>query len=139
MSKTKKRRKPTRRKGEIVLDLLPMNRNFSRGISQRRYALPFFYNPRGLLIHRVRAVTDHLRDDGKIRHTSVHFQCNNFTFVRAGTEFQRVPAGRLVCAACEAFAAHRGKPTADKLAGKHVHVGKIRVEQVCCTEHKDRN
>lgn len=102
-------------------------------VKRWRRALPFFYNPRGLLIHRVRAVTSHLREDGKVKHTSVHFYCGNFQFMRAGCElFAKPGANRLVCARCEAFAQMKGKPSADQLVGRHVHVGRIIAQRTCC-------
>ncbi len=100
-------------------------------------SLPFYSNPRGMLDHRIRAIRSHFRH-GKFSHTTVEYFCNNFASHSCGGEFLAEPS-RLLCSFCEFFAKREGKPSADELVGRHCHVGKLRVEQVCCTDHKERN
>ncbi len=104
-------------------------------------SLPFFRANAGLLFHRVAYVTDHLRHDGKVSHTSIHYICNNSSFIRGESEFVADPSksGRLVCTACEFHAAMKRKPTADQIVGHHVHVGRLRVEQACCDHTRNQN
>lgn len=42
------------------------------------------------------------------------------------------PGDRLLCARCEALATAHGEQTADQLAGRHVHIGKVRGVRTCC-------
>lgn len=99
-------------------------------------AQPFFINPNGLLIHRVETVTTYIY--GKRKHTAVTYLCNGSTCTEG--EFLAKPTpNRLVCAACERMAARKGKPSAGKLSGRHVHVGGIRVVQTCCRESIESN
>lgn len=104
---------------------------------QWKKALPFYLNPRGLLIHRVESVTTYFLH-GKRSHIAVTYLCNNST-TADGEFLAKPPAGRLVCHSCELFAKKKRKPSADQLVGRHVHVGRIRVEQACCCEQKERN
>jgi hypothetical protein len=135
----KTRRKKKRRDKTIKLGRLPYRPDPSYRWHQR--SLPFFLNPAGILIHRVHSVLDHLRHDGKLSHTSVHYLCNGSAGVKVGSEFLADPSktGRLLCAACEAAAMVNGKPSADKLVGHHVHIGRVRAFQVCCQHERDRN
>ena len=50
----------------------------------------------------------------------------NLTFLAAP------PADKLLCEACERSAVLAGLPSADELAGRHVHIGKIKAVQTCC-------
>jgi hypothetical protein len=102
-------------------------------------ALPFFKNARGLLIHRVRSVRSHIQY-GKHRHDSLSYLCGNGCSVSEGSEFlAEPPADRLLCMNCEAMAKKLGLPSADRIAGRHVHVGKVRVEQTCCQDQREAN
>lgn len=58
------------------------------------------------------------------------YLCNNQT-TADGEFLSEPPANRLVCQACELAAKRKGKPSSEELVGRHVHVGKIRVERVC--------
>lgn len=42
------------------------------------------------------------------------------------------PDDKLLCEACERNAVLAGLPSADELAGRHVHLGKIKAVQTCC-------
>lgn len=140
MVKAKKRKRRDRR---VKLDQRPERRHrgiFPTPVHDTRYLameLPFYSNPRGMLTHRVRSVAEHLRD-GKVSHRSVTYWCNNGCCVRAGGEFIAEP-DRLLCQFCEFNAARHRQPTAEQLTGHHCHVGKLRVEQVCCQDERDRN
>lgn len=106
---------------------------------QERYrtrGLPFFKSAAGMLFHRVNSVCDYLRD-GKITHSAVGYLCGNTGFIRSGHDFTADPSatGGMVCSFCEFKAAQKKMPSADQLVGHHVHVGRLRVEQVCCCEH----
>jgi hypothetical protein len=100
-------------------------------------SLPFFQNERGMLAHRVKSIAEHYRD-GVLSHRSVDYLCGNGTGVRAGGEFLAEPT-RLLCAFCEFRAQQAKLPSADRLVGRHVHIGRLRVEQTCCQDKKDRN
>ncbi len=106
-------------------------------------AEPFFVNPRGLLVHRTKAATTY--SYGGHSHVAVSFLCS------AGTSSQgeftsEPPPGKLLCERCERQAKKQGLPSADILAGRHVHVGNGRtkggppapVKQTCCNE-QDNN
>ena len=101
-------------------------------------SLPFFRASAGILLHRVASALDFIRG-GSVSHTAVHYLCGNTGFVRDGAEFVADPkkAGRLVCAVCEFRAKQKGLPSADRLAGHHVHVGRLIAVQTCCCKHED--
>ncbi len=42
------------------------------------------------------------------------------------------PDGRLLCERCEMMAVAAGELSASKLAGKHVHVGRMVPRRTCC-------
>lgn len=102
---------------------------------------PFYVNPRGVLVHRVRDVCT-IFIHGQKRHNAVHYVCGNQNCFPLGSEREllvaRPPKGRLVCVFCEARAAVMKLPTADKLVGRHVHKGKCVAVRTCC-EHLDNN
>jgi hypothetical protein len=94
--------------------------------------VPFFFNPRGVLVHRIRFATTYL-NDGKVRHHSAHYWCGN-TGLRG--EFLELPLeGQLLCILCEAKAVAFGQPSADQLCGRHIHVGRAKAVQTCCIGH----
>ena len=93
---------------------------------------PFIENSRGVLIHRPRnGATYNLH---KYPHIGISFWCGmsmssdgkNITFLGAP------PEGRILCARCEAFAVANGLPSADELAGRHVHKGGVVAVATCC-------
>ncbi len=99
-------------------------------------SLPFFRSSAGVLLHRVSSVLDFIKN-GKVTHSAVHYLCNNTSFVRRGAEFVADPKadGRLVCTACERVAQQKRLPSADKIVGHHVHLGRLIAVQVCCCDH----
>jgi hypothetical protein len=94
---------------------------------------PFVENSRGTLIHRPRtgSTYNNLKAGP---HIGVHFWCgmcvatskNNLTFLSAP------PEGRILCERCEAAAVASGLPSADALAGRHVHKGRTKAVATCC-------
>ena len=100
-----------------------------------RLARPFFLNPRGVLIHRVRSVTTYSWE-GKPSHHAVVYWCGNCATFAIGQEDAQLldapPAKRLLCVYCEARATATGRPTADTMVGKHVHKGVMRAHRTCC-------
>lgn len=93
---------------------------------------PFVENSRGVLIHRPRnGATYNLH---KKPHVGVSFWCGmstssdgkNLTFLTSP------PEDRILCARCEAAAVANGLPSADELAGRHVHKGGVVAVATCC-------
>lgn len=93
---------------------------------------PFVDNSRGVLIHRPRSgSTYNLHRTGP--HSAIHFFCGmvvtggkNFTFLDVP------PEGRILCERCEVVAVANGLPSADELAGRHVHKGGVVAVATCC-------
>lgn len=96
-------------------------------------SLPFFFNRRGLLIHRVKAVHAHFKN-GTYSHSSVEYWCSNRGQEKYGQFFDQPPTDRLVCAVCEAKAVAHGKSSSSELAGRHVCIGRVKVERLCCKQ-----
>ena len=96
--------------------------------------LPFVDNPRGVLIHRIREVYTFMTD-GQPRHSHAEYWCGNGTNFDGGNIFTSSPgADRILCSRCEAIAVEHGQPTADELAGHHVHIGGVRPYRTCCKD-----
>jgi len=97
---------------------------------------PFVENSRGSLIHRPRSGATY--NIHKHQHISVSFWCgmavathtNNLTFLPSP------PDGKILCEKCEANAVKNGLPSADDLAGKHVHKGRTVAVVTCCPAHE---
>lgn len=94
---------------------------------------PFVDNSRGVLIHRPRfGSTYNLHRTGP--HIGIMFWCGmgvsggakNLTFLAAP------PEGRILCERCESAAVSHGLPSADELAGRHVHKGRTVAVVTCC-------
>lgn len=99
-------------------------------------ALPFFVNKRGKMTHRVRHVDTH-NYRGEFSHHSVHYLCGNVSCFGGRKNADSYltadpPADRLLCQGCEVVAARKQLPTADELAGRHVHRGVLVPKQTCC-------
>lgn len=95
--------------------------------------LPFVENSRGTLIHRPRSgATYNIHRTGP--HIAIGFWCGmqvssggkNLTFLAAP------PEGRILCERCERIAVENGLPSADELAGRHVHKGRTVAVATCC-------
>lgn len=85
-------------------------------------SLPFAVNPRGVLVHRVRGFGVFFSKDGNYSHHTAHYHCNNFAH---GVKLVAVPdESAIVCQACESRCHYLGLPSADEIAGRHVHVGR---------------
>lgn len=113
-------------------------RTAGESVVQWKSALPFFFNRRGLLVHRVRSALTFTRD-GNPRHSSIRYLCSNSGCLDNGELLAEPPIDRLLCAVCEAHAIAHGMPSAEQLTGRHCHVGKLRAERVCCRDELESN
>lgn len=116
------------------------NHDDNERFTQTNYeqAAPFFENPRGVLIHRVRALYQLEATYSQRPWWIVEYWCENSgstDAVDSGLLFD--PGVKLVCARCEALATAKGEKTSSELAGRHVCVGQLRAVNVCCP--KDKN
>lgn len=107
-----------------------------------KQSLPFYVNPRGILVHRVRSVVTHT-NDGKKSHYSVTYWCGNVNCFPIGSDKELLveypPRDRLLCAWCEVKATTAGRQkSADKMVGRHVHKGKCVAVRTCC-QHLNTN
>ncbi len=102
--------------------------------AQWKFGLPFFLNPRGLLVHRVKSARTHRNQhSGRAKHESVGYWCGNQTCTHGGEGFTDDPStDYLLCAVCEAKAVADGLPSADALLGRHAHIGHLRPVRDCC-------
>lgn len=96
-----------------------------------RSGLPFFNNHRGVLIHRVKEAGSHFCD-GAYSHSHVRYWCNNGTGVENGELLADPPTDSVLCIHCERMATAAGEKSAEDLTGHHVHIGRARVERLCC-------
>lgn len=97
-------------------------------------ASPFIENSRAVLIHRPRYVTTHKIGEKWKAHIAIECWCgNSFSGTKKFTFLDAPPDNKLLCARCELLAVKNGQPTAESLVGKHVHLGRIVAQQVCCT------
>lgn len=94
--------------------------------------LPFVDNSRATLIHRPR--TGSTYNIHKHPHIGVVFWCGMSVTASDGhLAFLEVPPdGKILCEKCEENAVKNGLPTADELAGKHVHKGRTVAVATCC-------
>lgn len=119
----------------MKLDCVPVNRrrtpDFKLPCVLWKKTVPFLVNPRAHLVHRVRAAKTWLSDSGKPRHSSAKYWCGN---VGKGQFLEFPPPDMLVCAICEANAILHGQPSSSELAGRHVHIGRANMVQVCCVQ-----
>jgi len=94
---------------------------------------PFIENTKAILIHRPRYVTTHKISEKYKSHIAVENWCGNtFTGTKKFTFLDAPPDGKLLCARCEAMALKSNMPSAESLAGKHVHLGRLVPQQLCC-------
>ena len=111
----------------------PYPPGFDNGISWKS-AMPFVENQRGILIHRPVYVTVH-KNGHRPAHTAIHYYCGGSAFYRKGVTFLAAPpAESLLCPRCETAAVHNGLPSAESLAGCHVHLGKVVGVKLCCED-----
>jgi hypothetical protein len=96
-------------------------------------SLPFVENSRGVLIHRPRAVTQYKLGRWP-EHIGIGYWCGNSVSGNKNITFlSEPPTGKLLCAICEARATLAGRPSADNICGKHIHLGRVVAVQVCCS------
>lgn len=100
-------------------------------VGQMTSALPFVENSRGVLNHRPRSADIH-KCGYRPHHLAVHYFCGSQVTGTDNITFLAEPT-MLLCEACEARAVMAGLPSADEIVGRHVHVGKTKVFQTCCT------
>ena len=96
--------------------------------------LPFLLNPRGHLVHRVQFATSTFSEPGVWDHDTAHYWCKN---IARGQFLAVPPEGRLLCAHCERIAVANGQPTADEIAGRHVHIGTLKAHRLCCRDDQN--
>lgn len=94
---------------------------------------PFVENTKATLIHRVRHVTTHKIGDRWKAHIAVTMWCGNgSTGTKKFTFLAEPPQGRILCARCEDAAVGFGHPSAESIAGRHVHTGGVIAVARCC-------
>ena len=94
---------------------------------------PFVDNSLALLVHRPRYITTHKIGEKYKSHIAVEALCgNSFTGTKKFTFLDAPPDNKLLCARCEEVAAKRNMPSAESLAGRHVHIGRLVAQQMCC-------
>lgn len=116
---------------------VPLQRakTLASGAIHWRKSSPFLENTRAVLIHRPRCVTTHKIGDKWGAHIAVACWCGiGFAGTHKFTFLDAPPEGKLLCARCEAAAQKAGKPSAEALVGRHVHVGGVKAFQLCCGE-----
>lgn len=100
------------------------------------FAAPFFENPRGVLIHRVRSLFQ-LTFHGRSWFI-VEYWCENSArpeVVDSGLLFD--PGVKLICRRCEALAVSKGQKTSSELAGRHVCTGMCIPVNTCCPNNQN--
>lgn len=122
---------------KVALQQRAMPASWTGEVVPWKRSLPFCVNSRGVLSHRVRDGHTFLASDGSVRHHSVHYWCGNIGPGDALSLFHDPPADRLLCAFCEAQAVAHGQPTAEQLTGRHVCIGKVKAQRLCC--HNETN
>ena len=121
---------------EHLVELLPPKSNHERrdGLFKQfnfNQSAPFFENPQGMLIHRVRSLYRLTYKDERTWFI-VDYWCANGARpeeVDDGLLFD--PGDKLVCARCEAVAVARGLKSSSELAGRHVCTGVCRPVNTC--------
>lgn len=94
---------------------------------------PFVENKRGHLIHRPRSgSTYQLHNIGP--HIGITFWCGMAVTDNGGklTLIDAPPEDSILCERCEVIAVANGLPSADELAGRHVHKGRTVAVKTCC-------
>lgn len=108
-------------------------------------APPFFYNPRGILVHRpamiyrISKINCHGEPigGGGFSHYAVKYFCGGGTCFDSLEACLESPGDRLVCQTCEHKAEQQGQKSSDELAGAHVHKGRLVAQRTCCNEHRN--
>lgn len=93
---------------------------------------PFVENSMAVLIHRVRHVTTHQISDKYRPHIAVQCWCgNSMTGTKKFTFIPKPDDADILCARCEVAATKAGLPSADLIAGRHVHIGGVVAVKHC--------
>ena len=125
----------------IKLPLKPykaLPREYKRTTFPWASCAPFVENRRGILIHRPRTVATFTLL--KKPHFSIGYWCGNHANNDAGNiTFLEAPSvGAIVCERCEVAAVQAGLPSAFELAGRHVHIGKLKAVMTCgCAQDQE--
>lgn len=119
----------------MQIELRQKPRRRDRDTLHWKRSVPFVLNPRGILIHRVCRISTHYTHRGC--HVSYGYWCGNGTTARFCELFSDPPENRLLCVRCEAAAVAAGQPTADELAGRHVCIGKVKTQRLCCRNQEN--
>ena len=120
---------------KVKLRLIPPAEARRLRYRQHTHAAPFVVSERRWLIHRPRYVHTHLDGNGKDQHSSVECWCSTVAHDYDLTD--NPPRDRLLCAMCEAKAVAAGEPSAKKLAGRHVHIGRMKPVRLCCRNNEN--
>jgi hypothetical protein len=91
--------------------------------------LPFAWSLRGRLVHRVRRAGSILYR-GEWHHDYAHCWCSMSMCEPVFGDMP--PVERLLCAICEGKAIAAGEKPASELAGRHVCIGTLKVQRMCC-------
>ena len=105
-----------------------------RGFQQKNYSegQPFFLNPRGVLVHRVKSVFRLMANYHRHAWWIVEYWCENSGRMdKSGEGMLSDPGNKLVCARCEERAVRMGEKTSSRLVGRHVCVGAARAVNIC--------
>lgn len=95
---------------------------------------PFVENKRGVLIHRPRTGMTVTISERWRPHIALGFWCGmSATGTKKFTFLDVPPENGLLCERCEQMAVKNGLPSADELAGRHVHIGKCVPVRQCCS------
>lgn len=112
---------------------LPLHRDDS---VQWKMTVPFVINQRGVLVHRVKSASSHPLSNGALHHSCVNW-CGSGFYSGQLKFVETPPENRLLCAVCEDNAVRHGEKTADDLAGRHVHKGRLKAHRTCCQENNN--
>lgn len=121
----------------ILFPLRTKQRRTGREIALWKSSLPFVDNGRAILLHRPREITSyHIH---KYPHLAVHCFCGACFTGNTKFTFLAIPGDdKLLCRRCEDIAVHNGLPSADEIAGRHIHVGGLVPKQLCCKQEADK-
>lgn len=124
----------------IALEVQHWNNQCVRGpLAMWRDSEPFVQNTRGILIHRPRRVNVHRNPIKGYTFIGVHYYCGNGVTGTAEnlTFLSEPPTDALLCEACENSAGLAGLPLASQIAGRHVHVGRLKAIKTCCNNEQE--
>lgn len=116
----------------MKIEVEPRHRTHDEAYVHWVKVVPFFANPRGVLVHRVRHACT-IVHDGKLSHNHASYWCGNGCNSHGLDGWTESPEqNQVLCQKCEQMAVAAGMPPADELAGRHVHVGRAKAVRTCC-------